>query len=749
MTIKQTADGGSARSAGPGRAAGGKILLTLAWLGWALGALAQDTPQISISGGNIQRIPYDPPNEHRIKFEISITEGAPNGSGKDLMKGVKIKEFPVTGGPAQMIAEAPECLYDPKSKEFSSAGPLQVHAQDGKFFVQGTGFLFRQNDSSLVISNDAHSIIQNQTGTNALVATEISSRRAYFQMKTEAANGSAVYEQDVQVKDPRMRLTCDYLYAELPRGKGEQTNRLNHIVAETNVVMDFTGEHGERSHATAEKAVYNYKKADAATNEVLELTGNPRVELTNGWMTADLFVVDRATGSLEGQDNFHFHYLPESPGGNAAKTNVDEADIYSDLFKYDQSTRVAQFSSVWSHVRVRSARLKLDCESLTTTLPHGESGQDNQLNHILAEKEVTLDFPDEKSGQNVHATGQRAVYDYTVVNSVTNKVLELTGKPTLEMSKPVARLTADAIKLDQAAGKIWAAGNQHSVFKKLPDEPETMDTDVFSDRFESTLDTGVSVYDGGVRAYDPDMNLTSERLTIKTVKGEHGQSNRLDNIVAEGDVVIDFVDKAFVPGDITNLTALAARLNLPQFDDGVALYVREQLAAPTLELVKHDEGGTNAALRAGLVADLNRLTQSGALYETNRFAKVELSPDTTAMLRQRPLGIDLVALNRLLLLDAFRGEIARTEWGERTHATADRAMYAYVPMGATTNAVLNLTGHPSLAKPDGVVTADEVISYDRTTGDYYALGRPHGVFKFGGLTGIKAPGMRNKSETKP
>ena len=42
----------------------------------------------------MQRIPYDPPNEHQIKFEISISEGAPNGSGKDLMKGVKIKQFP-------------------------------------------------------------------------------------------------------------------------------------------------------------------------------------------------------------------------------------------------------------------------------------------------------------------------------------------------------------------------------------------------------------------------------------------------------------------------------------------------------------------------------------------------------------------------------------------------------------------------------------------------------------------------------
>ena len=39
-----------------------------------------------------------------------------------------------------MIAEAPECLYDPKTKEFSSAGPLQVHAQDEKIFCAGHRF---------------------------------------------------------------------------------------------------------------------------------------------------------------------------------------------------------------------------------------------------------------------------------------------------------------------------------------------------------------------------------------------------------------------------------------------------------------------------------------------------------------------------------------------------------------------------------------------------------------------------------
>ena len=70
--------------------------------------------------------------------------------------------------------------------------------------MQGTGFLFRQNDSSLVISNDAHSIIQNQTGTNALVATEISSRRAVLSNENRGGERpQLIYEQDVQVKDPQ------------------------------------------------------------------------------------------------------------------------------------------------------------------------------------------------------------------------------------------------------------------------------------------------------------------------------------------------------------------------------------------------------------------------------------------------------------------------------------------------------------------------------------------------------------------
>jgi hypothetical protein len=67
-------------------------------------------------------------------------------------------------------------------------------------------------------------------------------------------------------------------------------------------------------------------------------------------------------------------------------------------------------------------------------------------------------------------------------------------------------------------------------------------------------------------------------------------------------------------------------------------------------------------------------------------------------------------------------------------------------MGATTNAVLDLSGHPRLDKPDGWVTADDVIVFDRTTGESRFVGQPHFHLKFGGLTGLKPPALEKKKK---
>jgi len=84
----------------------------------------------------------------------------------------------------------------------------------------------------------------------------------------------ATYHGHVRVDDPEMKLTSEWLVANVPQA-GE---RVNHIVAETNVVIDFADENGKTNHATCDRAVYSYEVKDGTTNESVTLSGHAKVE---------------------------------------------------------------------------------------------------------------------------------------------------------------------------------------------------------------------------------------------------------------------------------------------------------------------------------------------------------------------------------------------------------------------------------------------------------------------------------------
>ena len=105
----------------------------------------------------------------------------------------------------------------------------------------------------------------------------------------------AIYRGRVRVEDPEMKLNCEWLIADLPQEGG----RINHIVAETNVVIDFTDDKGQTMHATGDKMVYDYAVQNGATNETVTLTGNPELENAQGKFTGDVIVWDRARNHLD------------------------------------------------------------------------------------------------------------------------------------------------------------------------------------------------------------------------------------------------------------------------------------------------------------------------------------------------------------------------------------------------------------------------------------------------------------------
>ena len=125
----------------------------------------------------------------------------------------------------------------------------------------------------------------------------------------------AIWHRHVRVDDPQMKLTCEQLVADLPRAGGLP----NHIVAETNVVIDFTDTKGQTNHATGDKAVYVYSEQGGVTNKTVTLTGNPQIENAQGTQAGDVIILDLANNKAH-FENPHMIFR-QSLNGTSADTN--------------------------------------------------------------------------------------------------------------------------------------------------------------------------------------------------------------------------------------------------------------------------------------------------------------------------------------------------------------------------------------------------------------------------------------------
>ena len=97
---------------------------------------------------------------HRLKSLISGAEARPLGSNWWVSQ-MKIEAYDPDGR-TNLIARAPECLFEPRLQIASSTGRLELAASDGRFFVEGQGFLCRRTNLYLIISNQVRTVIHHQ-----------------------------------------------------------------------------------------------------------------------------------------------------------------------------------------------------------------------------------------------------------------------------------------------------------------------------------------------------------------------------------------------------------------------------------------------------------------------------------------------------------------------------------------------------------------------------------------------------------
>ena len=103
---------------------------------------------------------YGPTNQQQIKSILSGAEALPQPGGLLIIKQLKLEMFN-PDGKLEWVVNAPECVYDTFKGVASSPGHLEVRSGDGKFRTEGDGFLWRQSEQKLNISNNVCTVIEN------------------------------------------------------------------------------------------------------------------------------------------------------------------------------------------------------------------------------------------------------------------------------------------------------------------------------------------------------------------------------------------------------------------------------------------------------------------------------------------------------------------------------------------------------------------------------------------------------------
>jgi hypothetical protein len=103
---------------------------------------------------------FEAPHAQQIRSRLSGAHALPQTGGLLVIQKFKLEMF-AEDGKLEWIVTAPECVYDTMNFTANSAGHLQLQTGDGKIRMDGDGFLWRQNDSFLTISNHVQTVIEN------------------------------------------------------------------------------------------------------------------------------------------------------------------------------------------------------------------------------------------------------------------------------------------------------------------------------------------------------------------------------------------------------------------------------------------------------------------------------------------------------------------------------------------------------------------------------------------------------------
>lgn len=202
----------------------------------------------------------------------------------------------------------------------------------------------------------------------------------------------------------------------------------------------------------------------------------------------------------------------------------------------------------------------------------------------------------------------------------------------------------------------WPSGHDVDTLKKgQPESWATAVAHMFLWELQQTL--GAAIRKGVLdkyRARIPETKPTWHDLLEMDVQLRTQAPSTVKNVL-EREIAGSML---LAPKDITDLRALTLKIRRARTGT-LSGHIRENLSKRTLALVaKRKKDHDDSQLRQALTKDLNSLIQGPLLHTDERFRHVTLSPDSKALLAENADNQKAPHLNRLLLRDAYKGELS-------------------------------------------------------------------------------------------
>lgn len=123
------------------------------------GALAQLSGPGGVVKGGFIFPEYDKANPARVRSLLTGVGAKPLPGGQVWLKELCLTTYTLEGK-TNLVVAGTNCLFDPQNKLAFSPDRLEVRSADGRFLIEGVGFLWRQTNWHLTISNCVHARLQ-------------------------------------------------------------------------------------------------------------------------------------------------------------------------------------------------------------------------------------------------------------------------------------------------------------------------------------------------------------------------------------------------------------------------------------------------------------------------------------------------------------------------------------------------------------------------------------------------------------